>query len=338
VAKKKEKVEAEENNTWSDKLLKDYGNIFMKASDVKEKKIRSIPIGPVLNLALGKNEDGQYGIPEAGMMLISGPEKSGKTTLALALIKSGMDLYNKNIFIFDCEGRFYNMHLNSVTGLDLDKITVIKSTKEKILAAHEMLEIAKHIIKTVDNSIILIDSTSSLVCESELTGEIKSSGRNETPKLLASFCRSIGQILPVQNTLCILIQHLITNTSGWGSPFMEDGGVSVKFQCSCKVRAKTFRKWVNNDVQIGQEVDWQIVHAPHQGPTDKVTSYIRYGKGIDDTMEILKLGIDLGIVSKGGSWLEFEGEKIQGEQKMYDFLEENPQVKEKIYSEIKSIV
>lgn len=333
--KVKEEVEEVESTDkiWQAKILKDYGQIFLKASDIKQDIIRTIPISPALDFGLGG------GVPEAGLFLISGAEKVGKTTLALNLIKRAIDLYDKKVFIFDCEGRFYNMHLQSVAGLDLDKLVVIKSTKEKILAAHEILEISKHIIKTVPNAITLIDSSSSLCSESELTGEIKSSGRNETPKLLASYCRSVGQILPVQKHLVIIIQHLITNTSGWGVPFMEDGGVSVKFQCSTKIRARSTKKWIQNDRPVGQEVEWQIIHAPYTGGMtgEKVTSYIRYGTGIDSTMEWMKYACDLGIIQKAGAWFTYGDTKVQGEQKMYEHLSDNPGLLEQLSKDVKEL-
>ena len=54
---------------------------------------------------------------------------------------------------------------------------------------------------------------------------------------MASFCRKLGNVVPVNRSIVWIIQHLIANTSGYGSPFMEDGGNKIVYQGDVKIRS-----------------------------------------------------------------------------------------------------
>jgi len=263
------------------------------------------------------------------------------TTLVLQIAKNAQKLYDKKIFITDAEGRFGELQTGSVTGLDLDKVTVIKSEPGNILSAQKHLDIGLNIIKDNPGCIYIIDSTSALCAEEELAAEIKSAGRNNTPKLLASFCRQAGQIVPINKVTVILIQHLIANTSGYGSPYIEDSGQKVKYQFQNKLKAKSVEKWLNKeDKQIGQIIKWAIEGSALGPPGETVQSYIRYGYGIDEVMEIIDLALLTGIIKKGGAWFSSEcfDSKIQGQEKLHEYLSSEPGIYQNIYTKVKELL
>ena len=87
-------------------------------------------------------------------------------------------------------------------------------------------------------------------------------------------------------------------------------------------------------------------------PGGQVQSYIRYGHGIDSVQEVLELATDLGFIDKAGAWFScpfFQIEKdlakkikpdvdvdndeaiikafkFQGQDKLYNFIKENPEI------------
>lgn len=311
-------------------LLKKYGEGTVINADFildKPKKIHSL--SPILDIALSG------GVPEGCLLLCSGKAKSGKSTLSLKYA-TNCQQDNRRVFYLDVEGRIQGNQklLKSIKGLDTSKLEIISSTREKILTAAEFLTIAEDIAKNVPRAVIIIDSASALCDASERTEELTANARVKGPKLLAAFTRRISNIIPVNDINLFIIQHMIANTSGWGSPFMEDGGNKIVYGADIKIRAKNFSDWKSPDgTLIGQSVKWQVEFSALGAPGAEVDGYIRYGHGIDEVWELITLGIDLNLIEKGVSWfttifLEKHGKepiKMQGQEKVWNLFQENPE-------------
>lgn len=316
-------------------LIEKYGDVFFSAKQIKEMPRKVVPIGPMLNLGL------HGGIPEGTWTIISGQPKSGKTTVALQLAKNAQLLYNKHIYISDTEGRFESLNTESVSGLDLDKLTIIKSSKGNILTAQKHLDIALAIIKDHPDCVYILDSSSALCAEEELTTEMKSAGRNSTPKLLASFCRQAGQYVPINNTIVLIIQHLIANTSGYGAAYYEDSGQKIKYQYQNKLRCKKVEAWLDKENnQIGQIVSWTIEGSALGSKGKTVSNYIRFNHGIDEEMEIIELGLIVGLIKKGGAWFSSDlfPDKIQGQEKLHEYLCSHRDIYNILYDKVKEML
>lgn len=319
--------------SWTKRWEKEFGNIFVPATSIADKKTNIISVSPSTDLAI-------KGVPEGVWVVLSGPPKFGKSSMALQIAANAQQQYDKPIFYIDAEGRFKKMNLQ-IRGLDLNKITIIQSTKEKILSAESTLNIAMDILKHVPGCILIIDSTSALCAEKELTDDISANTRASGPKLMASFCRQMATVVPVQQSIVICIQHLIANTSGYGSPYMEDGGRKIQYQADIKLRGKGIEKWKNPEgVQIGQIIKWEVNSSALGPPGGEIENYLRYGVGIDQTMELLILATDLGIIQQKGAWYSSDllGGKWQGQEKLYQYLENEPNKLKLLWAEVKKLV
>lgn len=308
-------------------------NVMVNAEDVANKERKIISIGPVLDFATG-------GIPEGSWVLLSGTPKCGKSTTALQIAANAQQEYGKQIFIGNVEHRINEKELRGIHGLDVSKVKMIQSEKGKILTAQDFLQEFTTVIKTIPGCVLIIDSSSALCAEKEYSEDITSQARNEGPKLLATFCRKMASVVPVQDVTLIIIQHLIANTSGYGSPYYEDGGNKIQYQADLKLRCSSFQKWnakTNDDsTRVGQVVNWQIITSALGAPGGKVQSYIRYGYGIDEVKEYIDLGLDMGIIDKGGAWYTFSELKAQGEDKLRAALLENPEKLQELKTAIKA--
>ena len=206
--------------------------------------------------------------------------------------------------------------------------------------AQDFLQEFTNIIKTVPGCVLIIDSTSALCATKEFSEDITSQARNEGPKLLATFCRKMASIVPVQDSILIIIQHLIANTSGYGSPYYEDGGNKIQYQADIKMRCSSFQKWnlvpTDDTTRVGQVVNWQIITSALGAPGGKIQSYLRYGYGVDDIKEYISLGLDMAIIEKGGAWYTFGELKAQGEEKLRNALIENPEKLEELKTAVKA--
>lgn len=245
------------------------------------------------------------------------------TTTCMQLAASAQlpEYGDRHTYVIDIENRFDHLQATGVQGLDVDKVHVINSTKDKIFTGEELMQLAMEILKMHPGIIMVIDSVSALCSAKEFSEDISASTRSTTPKLLYSFCRQMAPVVPVQDSIVIFIQHRIANTSGYGSPFSESGGNAIFFQSSTKMQIKKFEYWKEGENLLGQKIDWDIVCSALGPPNKGVSSWIRYGVGIDKKFELMRLGIDFNIVKKSGAWLSVEiGDEVykgQGEENFY---------------------
>lgn len=331
MAKKKDKVEEVEIslNDYREQLrkgiIKKYGEgISREMTDMANQKKIIVPVSPAVDIGL------HGGVPEGSWVTLAGPPKFGKTTLALQLASNAQkpEYGGKMVYYLDVEGRFKHMNLTSVAAFNPDMCEHIRSQKGKILSAEDYLDIAMDIIKGHPGCVIILDSGSALCAAKELGSEgITASYRNEGPKLLAAFCRQMANVVPINDTILVMIQHIIANT-GYGGGQMEDGGNKIKYQVDVKLRGKYTEKWDDTDGSaIGQLAHWEVMSSALGAPNAKIKNYVRYGYGIDETMELIEIAADLGIINKAGSWysFDFNGEEIkaQGMEKLHHVLKED---------------
>ena len=300
--KEKEQEQPSKNISFTEKvdalIQKEFGkNILIDVKSFLERKRIIVPVSPAFDLKLGG------GIPEGSWVTLYGPEKIGKTTLALHIAKKCQDL-GKFIYYGDVEGRIKPMNLNGIKGLNKDKFKLIQSSQENILSAQQYLNLFEHIIRNHPGCVLIIDSSAALCHEKEMTEGIGTFTRGGGAALLAQFCRQMSNVVPIQNTIIINITQLQANTSGYGSPIQEKGGYAIKYQVDVKLRAKSKEFWKEGDKVVGQKVTWVIECTALGGiPTQESESYLRYGYGIDEVSELIQLASDFGLISKGGAWM-----------------------------------
>jgi recombination protein RecA len=233
------------------------------------------------------------------------------------------------VYYLNIEGRLKKRDLEGIPGLNLDKFHVIGSQQGKILHAEEYLQIGEKIINEVPGCVLIIDSYSALCTEAEITSDMDKMQRADGAKLLAKFCRKVANVIPVNKNIVIGITHLMGNPTGYGAEFKEKSGQAIAYQTDIKLRAKTFKPWTlsADSTQIGQEIEWQVICSALGPPGGQITSYIRYGQGVDKYMEAITLSSDMGLIHKGGAWYTLTGlpdkPKFQGSEKVRQYLLEN---------------
>jgi recombination protein RecA len=332
--------------TIKDSVTKNFGeNIILDGKALVDKKLMTIPISPALDIILGG------GIPEGSFVVLTGQPKCGKTTTSLDFAATAQKPeYNgikgpRQVYYLNIEGRLKKRDLEGIAGLDLERFQIIGSQTGKILHAEEYLQIAERIINEEPESILIIDSYSALCTEAEITSDMDKMQRADGAKLLAKFCRKVANVIPVNRNVVIGITHLMGNPGYGNAEWKEKSGQAIAYQTDVKLRAKFHKPWnigtQNNETQIGQEIEWTAQCSAIGPPGGNITSYIRYGEGIDKAMELATLGSDMGLISKSGSWytltfLTEEKQKLQGLEKVRQYLVENKEAYDKLYQEIKA--
>lgn len=337
--------------SFSEAIAKKYGDVMTDADKILEVNKQVFSISPALDIALSG------GVPEGSWVAFAGPPGCGKSTTALQLLSSVQNArYNiegqqRKCFYLDVEHRLKKMNLLGVHGIDPTKVKHVHSTREQQLSAEDFLEILKQIIRDGSNygGIAIVDSCSALCPTGEITDAISGTIRSTQPKVMGSFCRQLAGVAAVMNFTVVFIQHLITNTSGYGEKWLTDGGEKIKYQLDIKLITKGKPpKWAENGTKedpgkpIGQEVEWEVIKSALGQSGLSCKSYLRYGYGLDEVKEICVLAKDLAVIDVKGSWfsLNYNGEvkKFQGEQNLYLAMQADPLMSASIFGQAKSML
>ena len=292
-------------------IIKQFGEgIIRSGSAVVDSELLVIPVSPALNLVLGG------GIPEGSFITFTGQPKCGKTTTSLHFAANcqreeyGGELCpdGRHVYFFNIEGRLKKRDLEGIPGLDLERFHIIGSEPGRILSAEDYLSIAEKTINDVPGCVVILDSYSALCTEAEITSSMDKMQRAD------------------------------------GAAFKEKSGQAVAYQVDVKLRASRFSPWEVSGTQIGQTIDWQVVTSALGPPGGKISSYLRYGAGIDEETEMVTLGADLGLIAKAGAWYKFEfvdeeeKPKFQGAEKCRLELIKNPEYKKKLVEAINNFL
>lgn len=361
----KKKVSHEfKDDVVSNQINKKYGNIIESGSEVLAslENFETIGISPALDIALGG------GLREGSCVVMTGDPKTGKTTTALYFAAKAQKK-GKNVFYLNTEGRLTKENFRGIKGLDTDAIKIVQATDAKpLVSAEDYLNTLETLIKNTPELVAIVDSTSNMVPQDELDGEIRTGVRNALPRLLSMFFKRISGDVARTKAIIIFITHNIANTGGsrWAPSKMADCGNMLQYQAGTNMVITHRGKWEvpkDSGNHVGQVANWIIKTSAAGGiPNTTAESWIRYGVGLDEAQEVAQIASQFAMISRSGAWytmttcvdnqddplikswiLENNVEdvekafKFQGMEKVVKFLEDNPQICDFIYEQIREI-
>lgn len=328
-------------------IEKHFGKVVSLGTELvaSKQKLESITVSPALDIALNG------GLLEGSWTVISGDPKAGKTSLSLQVCKNAQDVGRPIVYV-DGESRLKAYNLLGVEGIDISKFQVIHSPEDgEPLSAEDYLKICESMIKMPENkgAVCVIDSCSSLVPRDELDRDASATIRASLPKLLSHWIKKNAQTVVNNKIIVLIITHYITNTSGYGKIKIPDCGVMVQYQADTRMDVSKVEPWIEDGKKIGQIVHWNIACSSMGASGTSCISYLKFGKGIDKSKEIIELAESFGIIDKGGAWytLSFlEGTeefgdkppKFQGQAKLYEFLESRKDIFDIVNSKVKDFL
>jgi len=337
----KEKKEVKDE--FAKDITKELGDVLLDAAYIIDNPPPLIPLTPKLDIALGG------GVPEGSLFIMTGKKKIGKTATSLHFCKNAQKLLledgtRRKIVYGNVEGRIKKRDLEGIKGLDLDPnfFRLAGSTKGNILSGEKYLKIFDHIVHHIPHSVGVIDSFSALASEKELSEDLEDSQVAVMQKFIAKFTRRFANVLPINRVTLVGITHLMANIGavGHASKTTEKSGNAIQYAQDVKLRATHTTPLKQGEMQIGQEIHWIVENtATNAVPGQKVTSILKYGRGIWEEMEVIDLAKDFGII-EGGTWLTLPNsdKKIQGKVNVAAYLEENRNAYDDIYAQVKEMV
>ena len=313
-----------------DKIDKDYGKgSVMMMNEKSQDAMEVISTGSIgLDVALGVG-----GLPKGRVVEIYGPESSGKTTLATHIIaeaqkKGGM------CAIIDAEHAFDSAYAQKL-GVDIDSLLISQPDY-----GEQALEIADRLILSGALDVVVIDSVAALVPKSELEGEMGDSKMGLHARLMSQALRKLTATISKTNTICIFINQLREKIGVmFGNPETTTGGNALKFYASVRLDIRRMAQIKDGEEAVGNRVKVKVVKNKVAPPFRSAEFDVVFGEGISKMGEIVDMGVELGIVTKSGSWFSYGTDKLgQGRDTVKQLLHDNPELATEIENKIREKV
>jgi len=313
-----------------DKIDKDFGKgSVMKLGEKQSAEMEVVSTGSLgLDVALGVG-----GFPRGRIIEIYGPESSGKTTIAIHTIaeaqkKGGI------CAIVDAEHAFDAGYARKL-GVDVDNLLISQPDY-----GEQALEIAERLILSGALDVVVVDSVAALVPKSELEGEMGDSKMGLQARLMSQAMRKLTATIARTNCTCIFINQLREKIGVmFGNPETTTGGNALKFYASVRLDIRRISQIKDGDVATGNRTRVKVVKNKVAPPFRQVEFDIVFGEGISKIGEIIDMGVEMGILTKSGSWFSYGENKIgQGRDAVKNFLIDNPEFAAEIESRIRAVL
>ena len=310
-----------------DKIEKDFGKgTIMKLGDQPQWDVQVIPSGSIaLDHALGIG-----GYPRGRIIEIYGPESSGKTTLAIHAIAQAQKLGGIAAMI-DAEHAFDRTYAKAL-GVNLETLLISQPDN-----GEQALEIADNLIRSGAIDIIVIDSVAALTPKAEIEGEMGDNKVGLQARLMSQALRKLTANISKTNTCCIFINQLREKIGiMFGNPETTTGGNALKFYASVRIDVRRTTQIKDGDEALGNRTKVKVVKNKMAPPFKKAEFDIVYGEGISHSGEVIDLAVELGIITKSGSWFSYGDSKLaQGREAVKQLLTDNTELCEEVESRIR---
>uniref|UniRef100_A0A5B6YIK0 Uncharacterized protein n=1 Tax=Davidia involucrata TaxID=16924 RepID=A0A5B6YIK0_DAVIN len=259
-----------------------------------------------LDLALGIG-----GLPKGRMVEIYGREASGKTTLALHIIKEAQKLGGYCAYL-DVENAMDPLLAESM-GVDTENLLISQPD-----SAENLLSVVDTLTKSGSIDVIVVDSVAALVPQCELDFRISGTYEDIQSQIMTQALRKIHYSLCHSGTLIIFVNQVRSNLrSGQGFGHRDEvtcGGNALRFYAAIRMRTiKTGLLKVEDEV-TGIGICVQVVKNKLAPAMKKAELGIHFGRGICCESEVLDLACEHGVILKEGSSYFIEGEVLNNRQ------------------------
>ena len=123
----------------------------------------------------------------------------------------------------------------------------------------------------------------------------------------------------------------------YGSPEVTTGGRALKYYSSVRIDVRRIEGLKDSSGSfIGNRTRAKIVKNKVAPPFKEAEFDIIYGQGISKVGEIIDLAVKLELIDKAGAWFTVGDVRLQGRDNVREYLEQNPEVMDKLEQEIRA--
>ena len=300
---------------------------IMKLGDAKRVDVDAIPTGSVsLDLALGVG-----GIPKGRIIEVYGPESGGKTTLTLHIVAEAQKKGGIAAFV-DAEHALDPEYAKKI-GVRINDLLISQPD-----TGEQALDILESLVRSGAVDVIVVDSVAALTPRAEIEGEIGDQQIGLQARLMSKALRKLTAI-SAKTATTIIFTNQIRMKIGmiFGNPETTPGGKALKFYSSVRIELRRSAQIKLGDKIIGNRVKAKVVKNKVAAPFRQSEFDIMYNEGISRLGDILNTGIQFGVLTRKGSWFNYEGQQLgQGVEGSKVYLKENPRLVGEIIKKIKT--
>lgn len=303
------------------------GSIMRMGEAAEKMEVSAIPTGSIaLDLALGVG-----GIPRGRVTEIFGPDASGKTTLAQHIVAEAQRMGGVAAYI-DVEHALDPKYM-AACGINLDDLLISQPD-----TGEQALEICEALVRSGAVDVVVIDSVAALVPRAELEGDMGDSLPGLQARLMSQALRKLSGAISKSKTAVVFVNQLRSKIGVmFGNPETTSGGRALKFYASVRLDIRRLESIKKGNEVIGSRVRVKVVKNKVAPPFRQAEFDIIYNEGISKEGNLLDVGVDMGIVTKTGSFYYFGEERLgQGREGAREYLKQHPEVAQAIEREIRA--
>ena len=288
---------------------------IMRMGDSPPVQVEAIPTGSIaLDAALGVG-----GIPRGRIVEIFGPESSGKTTLATHCLAEAQRLGGQCAFI-DAEHAFDPSYAEQL-GVNIDQLLISQPD-----TGEQALNICETLVRSGALDLIVVDSVAALVPAAEIQGDMGDSHVGLQARLMSQALRKLAGIINRSNVAVVFINQLREKIGVmFGNPETTPGGKALKFYSSVRLDIRRIGAIKSATEVIGNRTRVKVIKNKVAPPFRNAEFDIIYGEGISSVGELVDLAVNIGLITKSGSWYGYGNARIgQGRDNAKNWLRENP--------------
>ena len=289
--------------------------------------VEAIPTGSLsLDLALGIG-----GLPRGRIVEIYGPESSGKTTLALHVLAEAQKMGGEVAFV-DAEHALDPTYAKAL-GVNVEDMLISQPD-----TGEQALEITEALVRSGAIDVVVVDSVAALTPRAEIEGDMGDSHVGLLARLMSQALRKLAGSISKTNCIVIFINQLREKVGVvYGNPEVTTGGRALKFYASVRIEVRRIEAIKNGSEVVGNRTRAKIVKNKVAPPFREAEFEIMYGEGISKLGELVDLAVKLDLIQKSGSWFSMGDTRLgQGKDAVKKYLQDNPELAEKIEAEIRA--
>lgn len=248
------------------------------------------------------------GIPDGRIIEIYGPESGGKTTLALHIIAAAQKAGDEAAFV-DAEHALDPNYARKI-GVDVDNLYISQPDY-----GEQAIEVVIGLVKSQAFRVIVVDSVSALVPKAELEGDMGDAHMGLQARLMGQAMRKLAALCSTHGTTVIFINQIREKLGVmFGNPETTSGGKALKFFASVRIEVRRVTKTNGGelkvgDIHIGHKMRVKIVKNKVGPPMREAELALYYASGFDVKDNWVDYAVEVGVVTAGKTWYEFNGEK-----------------------------
>ncbi len=217
-------------------------------------------------------------------------------------------------------------------GVDIDDLLISQPD-----TGEQALEITEQLVRSGALDVVVIDSVAALLPRSELEGEMGESSVGVVARLMSQALRKLAGVVSKTGCIVIFINQLREKIGVmYGNPETTPGGRALKYFASVRIDMRRIETLKNGSEMIGNRTRAKVIKNKVAPPFKEAEFDIIYGQGISKVGEIIDLAVKLELIDKAGAWFTVGDVRLQGRDNVREYLEQNPEVMDKLEQEIRA--